>query len=130
MSATFFSDQKDWFLFICLKKKRIACLVCANTIVGAETEQSGFSAFQELVFSLWEGDWRKQMESRCADVVFLIHLESLHSKPFILNNEPSNVRVMYFLGSKVPTNISRCQDLIGLTEIEQSACLSGKLNSL
>ena len=71
------------------------------------------------------------MESRCADVVFLIQLESLHSKPFILNNELSNVRVMYFLGSKVPTNISRCQlDLIGLTEIEQSACLSGKLNSL
>lgn len=39
MSATFFSDQKDWFFFICLKKRRIACLVCANTIVGAETEQ-------------------------------------------------------------------------------------------
>lgn len=50
---------------------------------------------------------------RCS---FLIHVESLHNNPFILNMEPSNVRVMYFGGSKVPTNISRCQvDPIVLT---------------
>ena len=38
------------------------------------------------------------MESRCAK--FLMHLESLHNKPFILNSENSNVRVMYFRGQK------------------------------
>lgn len=61
---------------------------------------------------------------RCS---FLIHLESLRNKPFILNIEHSNVRVMYFWGSKVPTNIFRCQlNLIVLTQTEWSVCLSSQ----
>lgn len=57
--------------FMHLFKEMIACVVCANTIVGAEMEQ-GVSSLpsRNLPSPHGMGGRRKQMESRCADVVF------------------------------------------------------------
>lgn len=61
---------------------------------------------------------------------FLINLESLHSKPFIPNIEHSNMQVMYFWGSKVPTNISSCQlDLIVLIRLSSLPVFQVRPNS-
>lgn len=61
---------------------------------------------------------------------FLINLESLHGKPFIPNTEHSNMQVMYFWGSKVPTNISSCQlELIVLIKLSSLPVFQVRPNS-
>lgn len=100
MSATFFSDQKDWFFSATV---RLPAYIQSNSIVGAQTEQRVGSLPPRNLSSLYgRGLEKTDGVKMCRCSFFDSFRVLLHSKPFILNNELSNVRVMYFWGQKFP----------------------------